>query len=387
MSEGTVVNAVVAVSRRAGGRPDLIEAQVASPTGVDILVDIEAVGVCHADIAAGAGDFPVSFPIVLGHEGVGRVRAVGPDVRKIVPGDRVVLSFDSCGACARCTSGRPTQCEHYMELNFPSDEWAATSITARETNIHNGFFGQSSFSTVARASERNAVRVDTALPASTLAPLGCGVQTGAGAVLNVARPRQGDTVVVIGLGAVGFAALMTAKSCGVRPLIAVDVQPSRLELARELGVRAAIDAGVEDWVETLERIGVRVDIAIECSGTPAAFESAVRSLRPGGTAVVVGAPAFGTTCPLDVAAVVNNSLTIRGSVEGDSSPQEMVPFLVGEIESGRLPIDRLITEFAFADLGQALDGMGRGSLVKPVIVMPELEHSEEPTSEKRRTWK
>jgi aryl-alcohol dehydrogenase len=371
MRQGAPVRASAVVSWRAGGEPELVEIELAPPRGEEILVDIEAVGVCHADVAANAGDFPVSFPVVLGHEGVGVVRDTGPEVRGLVAGDRVVLSYDSCGICKSCRAGRPTQCDHYMERNFPSGDRAWSGLRAAGSAIHGGFFGQSSFATVARAHERNAVRVDTSLPASVLAPLGCGVQTGVGAVLNVARPWPGDSVVVVGLGAVGLSAVMATLASGVSSVVAVDVDEDRLELARELGVRVAINAGHGDWASTVRDVlGAGVDIAIECSGSPDAFGSVIECLRAGGTAVVAGAPAFGATSPLDIAAVVNKSLSIHGTVEGNSRSAEMVPFLVGVIESGRLPIDRLVTEFAFAEVRAALDGMGRGSQIKPVLVMP-----------------
>lgn len=370
MSAQAPVHAVAAVTWRAGAHSELVPVEIIGPVADEIHVDIEAVGICHADIAAASGDFPVAFPIVLGHEGVGLVRSVGSDVSELVAGDRVVLSYDSCGHCAKCGSGQPTQCTAYMALNFPTRHSAHRSMTASGRRVQGGFFGQSSLSTVAVASARNAVRVDTALPASSLAPLGCGIQTGYGAVLNVARPEPSDTVVVIGLGAVGLAAVLAAASCGVRSLVVMDPVQARRELALDLGATTALDPAEGNWVAELDRQGIAVDIAIECSGHPSALVAAVASLRTGGTAVVVGAPPFGRTTPLDVASIVNKSIVIRGTVEGDSRPQEMVPFLVNEIESGRLPIDRLVTEFAFDDLRDALDESGTGGLVKPVVLMP-----------------
>jgi len=368
--EAPSVSARAAVSYRPGGTPELTTVTLLPPHGADVLVDIEAVSLCHADIAANQGDFPVSFPIVLGHEGVGVVRAVGPGVQRLTPGDRVILSYDYCGTCSRCAAGHPTQCIDYMQHNFPTIVPTNPEMTADDVDIQSGFFGQSSLSTVARASERNAIKVETTLPASVLAPLGCGIQTGVGAILNIARPHRNDSVVIVGLGAVGFAALMAARMNGVRTIVALDVNEERLSLARELGASETLNARDGDWAEvTKRRLGAGADAAVDCSGAPGALASTLACLRPGGTAVVVGVPPFGTLSLLDVASIVNNSLTIRGTVEGDSLSDKMLPFLVAEAEAGRLPVDRLIRQYAFTDFAQAFEDMSRGSVIKPVLVM------------------
>lgn len=370
------VTALAAVSRTPGAAPELEEVWMQPARGGEVLVDIEAVGLCHADVAANAGDFPVGFPIVLGHEGCGVVRSVGPLVQTLAPGDRVVLSYQHCGACGPCTNGQPTRCVDYMALNFPHDP----PVLGRGPDgvVHGGFFGQSSLSTIARVTERNAILVATDLPAEWLAPLGCGVQTGAGAVVNVGRPAPSDVIVVVGLGAVGLSAVMTARARGLTSIVAVDLDADRRALAEELGASATIDAGDPDWGAALPGIaGGTADLVIECSGSARALAPALAALRPGGRAVLVGAPPFGTTSPLDIAAVVNKSLRIQGTVEGDSLASLMIPWLVHAIEAGRLPVDRIISEYAFTDLNLALDGMGCGPVIKPVLTMP---HQAQPTT-------
>ena len=365
----TAASAVVA--RRDGAGFAIEDVLVPDPVRDEVRVAVDAVGMCHADLAARDGDFPVPLPAVLGHEGTGLVTAVGPAVRDVAIGDRVVLTFDACHRCRACRSGWLTRCEHYMEMNFgtaSTTHGAARSVRTATGDVFASFFGQSSFATVALASERNAVVVPDEAPAHLLAPLGCAVQTGAGAVLCTARPAVGAVVAVVGLGPVGFSALIAA-ACFTpsEEVIAVDVNSNRLALAAELGASRTIDARDDPDLESLRGSG-GVDVILECSGSPRALEPALASLRRGGTLVQVGAPAFGTTAPFDVAAVVNGSITIRGTVEGDSRPREIITWLERRVVDGRWPLHRLIQPYRMDEATTAADDMTAGLTIKPVLI-------------------
>lgn len=357
---------------------------VPPPVADEVLVDVEAVGLCHADLAARDGAFPVPMPAVLGHEGVGVVRAVGPGAHRVRVGDRVVLTFDACSRCRDCTAGRPTRCEHYMELNFgagtdvqvaPGRDVDGRRVHGPRGPLFSSFFGQSSMASTTTARERNAVVVPPTLPAHLLAPLGCAVQTGAGAVLGVARPGPGDVVVVVGMGPVGFSALAAAVGfTGAEHVVAVDRHPARLELALRLGATATIDTSRPAGLAALSTS--RADVVVECSGAPAVLAPALAGLRNGGTAVVVGAPPFGTTVDLDVAAVVNRSITIRGTVEGDSRPHEIIPWLAAMVETGRWPLEALVSTYRLDQVGRAAHDMAAGLTVKPVLLVG--DHDQHP---------
>jgi aryl-alcohol dehydrogenase len=368
VSEDAVL-ATALVSRSPSDPPSLEQVWVPWPVGDQVLVDVEAVGGCHADRAVHAGSFPVALPMVLGHEGTGVVRAVGPLVRGLDIGDRVVLSYAFCDRCPSCRSGEPTQCSTYIDQNFPSGK--STTYLGPRGRVNAGFFGQSSFSTVALAAERNAVPVSTDLPPTLLAPLGCGVQTGVGAVLDVAALKPTDSLLIIGLGTVGFSALYAAFSVGCRTVFAADVAESRLAEAEAAGVLATVDASLSDWPRSVRRVlGSGVDVVVECSGAPASLAAAMRAVRPGGTVVVAGAPPFGTRHALDVADLVNRSVTLRGTAEGGGRARERIPALVHMIETGALPLDQLVDVRTFDELPRWCSGEtnGDGLAVKAVFV-------------------
>lgn len=360
-------HATVLATWAAGAPFTVTEAVLPHPTGDQVLVDIDAVGVCHADLAARDGAFPVPLPALLGHEGTGTVHATGTDVRRVRVGDRVVLTYDSCHRCRPCLAGRRTQCDHYMQLNFGAGPATRKPVIAATGELFGGFFGQSSFGTMALASERNAVVVDGDTKPQLLAPLGCAVQTGAGAVLNVARPEPGSVLAVVGMGPVGFAALTAAAGfSSARTVIAIDLHAGRLQLALDLGADIVLPADGGAF-EELQKLG-GADVIVECSGAPEILPLAVPAVRTGGTLVVVGAPRFGTTAPVDVADVVNRSITIRGTVEGDGRPEQMIPWLAEMVARGRWPLEELVHTYPLADLDTAAADMAAGRVIKPVLL-------------------
>jgi aryl-alcohol dehydrogenase len=350
------------------------ELTLADPAPDEVLVRIEAVGMCHTDLAVRAGDFPFPLPGLPGHEGAGIVEEVGSAVTSVAPGDRVMLTFDSCGTCRSCVSGVPSQCLTFLEYNFTRGARPDGSPTLWDDGvpIHGNFFGQSSFATYAIARERNTVRVpDVAANAdlTELAPLGCGIQTGAGAVLNVLAPRAGSALAVFGAGAVGLAAVMAAALLPLRALVVVDVQPTRLELARTLGATHVLNAQEGDPVEALRDLtGGGPDHVVECSGMTGVLSQAITSLAAGGSVAVVGVPPFGRTVPLDVADVVNGSKQIRGVVEGKSNPPVFLPQLAELVVTGRMPLGKLVRTFPLDDIENAAAAAKDGSVVKPVLL-------------------
>ncbi|KXF77247.1 hypothetical protein ATN84_07535 [Paramesorhizobium deserti] len=350
------------------------EVEIDDPGADEVLVRIEAVGMCHSDLAARAGDFPFPLPGVLGHEGSGIVESVGTDVTSVRAGDRVMLTFDSCGHCGNCISGAPSRCRIFLAHNFTNGSRpdGKPALWQDGQAIHGNFFGQSSFATYALARERNTVVVPELaadLAPELLAPLGCGIQTGAGAVLNVLKPGAASAVAVFGAGAVGLSAVMAAALLPLRELIVVDIQDSRLDLAKRLGATKVVNSRSADPVEALKELtGGGPDFVVESSGVPAVLAQAIKSLGNGGTAGVVGVPAFGTTAPVDVADIVNDSKRIMGIVEGRSNPQVFLPQLAGLVASGRLPVGELVKTFPLEEIERAAEAMKSGEAIKPVLL-------------------
>src|SRR3954466_13651735 len=231
----------------------------------EVLVKVAAAGICHTDLIVRDQWYPVPLPAVLGHEGAGVVEHVGTNVAKVAAGDRVGVSFHSCGACPKCTTGRPMYCDDFFARNFGATRPDGTTALSRgDQSIHSHFFGQSSFATYAVATERNVVKLPEDVPLEVAAPFGCGIQTGAGAILNVMRPPAGASVAVFGTGTVGLAAIMAAAVAGATTIIGIDLNAARLELARELGATHTVNAGEEDCEAAIKAAtgGLGADYAI-----------------------------------------------------------------------------------------------------------------------------
>jgi aryl-alcohol dehydrogenase len=355
-----------------GGAPFTVaEVELDEPRPNEALVRIVAAGLCHTDLGVASGGLPFPLPGVLGHEGAGVVEQVGSAVTGVAPGDHVLLSFTSCGACANCRAGHPAYCATWLPLNLIGGTRADGShtITCDGTPIGGHFFGQSSFGQLALVDERSMVKVAPDVPLELMAPLGCGVQTGVGAVWNVLAPRPGATLAVLGVGAVGLSAVMAAALTPAVRIIAVDRVPERLELARELGATDTVDASTVDVAEALLEItgGVGVDGIVETTGNTAVLRKGADALAMRGTLVIVGAPPFGSAVALDVNAMIPGRKVV-GLTLGDSETQSFIPALVELVRAGRLPIDRLISQYKFEDVAQAVDDVARGKAIKPVLL-------------------
>ncbi len=368
MSAGTTLAAVV---REAGAPFELRQVELGEPRGDELAVRVQASGICHTDVSVAAGDFGMPFPLVVGHEGTGVVEAVGAAVEGVAVGDRVVLSFDWCGHCRNCADGRPTYCYENWPRNFGGGRLdGSTALALDGAPVHSHFNGQSSFAERLICPAHSAIRVDSEIPAALLAPLGCGVQTGAGAVLNALRPEARDGIAIFGLGAVGLSAVMGAAIVGCEVVVAVDPNPERRALAADLGATLAVDPGAEDPVEAVRGIAPHgLQFSLEMSGIAAALQQAISCLAPGGTCGLVGAPPVGTRFPLDVHEILSFGRRLQGIVLGDSVPGRLLPELVGYWEEGRLPLERLVVTYPFGEIDAAIEAARSGRVVKAVVEM------------------
>lgn len=340
------------------------DVDIDDPQPEEVLVRIEASGVCHTDLVnrvAGTADRPV----LLGHEGAGVVEAVGARVNSVRPGDRVVLSFRHCGTCVNCRAGRPAYCRKAARLNqFGARADGTPRVTRDGAPVLDGLFGQSSLAGYALAYADNTVVVDPGTDPVIAAPLGCGFQTGAGAVLNVLRPRPDSALAVFGAGAVGLAGVLAALAADVETVV-VEPSPQRRALAESLGARAAFAPGENTVAAIRELTSGGADYALDTTGRPDVLADAVAALAVGGAAVAVG---LGTGVPqIDVRDLVMRGKSVHGCLEGDSIPTTFIPFLLDLHARGRFPIDRLVTVFPHAEVTTALQRQHTGDVIKPVL--------------------
>lgn len=360
-----------AVVDEKGGRFVVQQLEMGQVRSDELLVKVSAAGVCHTDIVVRDQWYPVPLPAVLGHEGAGVVEQVGSAVVGLAPGDRVSLSFNSCGTCRYCLIGRPSYCADFFARNFGSSRPDGSSPLSRDgALIHANYFGQSSFATYAVANVRSVVKLTDDIPFEVVAPFGCGIQTGAGSVLNSLRPPAGSSIAVFGAGSVGLAAIMAAALSGCTTIIAVDLKPSRLEMARDLGATHTIDATSENAVERITEITHGgADYSLEVTASPKVLRQAVECLAPTGQCGLIGAAAFGTEASLDMNSILIPGRTVRGLVEGDSIPQLFIPRLVELWKQGKFPVDRIVATYDFDAIDQAVHDAESGAVIKPVLRM------------------
>lgn len=360
-----------AVIESPGAEFRLEELELDGPRPGEAIIDVDAAGICHTDLTIRDGAVPTMLPGVLGHEAVGRVAAVGSEHSTFRVGDRVALSFASCGACPRCVHGTPSMCAMFVGLNFGGVRPDGSTALRRDgAAIHSHFFGQSSFATRTVALESSLVKISDDVPDAVAATLGCGVQTGAGAVLNILRPPAGATIAVFGAGTVGLSAVMAAKLAGCGRIIAIDLHEFRLDLALELGATDVVNAtGVDVTAQLFELTRTGADYVVETTGAPAVIPAAVYSSSVGGVVGLIGGPPPGTMFNVDVGAIISLSKTIRGIIEGDAAPRTFVPQLIDLWRRGQLPIERLVSSFDFDQINEAAEASTTGRVVKPVLKM------------------
>jgi aryl-alcohol dehydrogenase len=357
-----------AVVRSNGGPFEVENLELGEPRSDEVLVRIAGAGVCHTDMVCRDQYFPVPLPSVFGHEGSGVVERVGADVTKVKPGDHVVLSYGSCGRCMNCLTGKPAYCLELYQYNFLGTRIDGSSALSDPSGvIHGHFFCQSSFATHALASQRNTVKVDSAAPLWLLGPLGCGVQTGAGAVMNALQPKAGTSIAIFGAGTVGLSAVMAARLCGCSRIVAVDPIASRRKLALELGATDVIDPRADNPITRIQELTQGgCNHSLECTGLAAVVRQAVESLALTGICGVIGVSRLGTELTLDMNSILFGR-GLRGIIEGDSVADEFIPKLIALHAQGRFPFDKLITPFAFDQIQAAVEASERGEVVKAVL--------------------
>ncbi|RVV99367.1 NAD(P)-dependent alcohol dehydrogenase [Mesobaculum littorinae] len=361
-----------AVAREAGAPLSLEDLTLDAPRADEVLVRIVATGVCHTDLVVIDGHLPTPLPAVLGHEGAGVVEAVGSNVTKVAPGDRVVLTFNTCGTCPSCRDNAMAYCHEFFPRNFFGQrEDGSVALQGAEGPVHSNFFGQSSFATHALGHARNVVRID--VPEADLplmGPLACGIQTGAGTVMNALKVPEGASFVVFGTGSVGLAAVMAARAQGAATIIAVDLHDTRLHTARDLGATHVVNAGSDNVVGRIREItGGGAGYALDTTGQPAVIRQAVDALGSRGTAAVLGAPMPGSEITLDNSDFMSSGKRLMGVVEGDSDGDTFIPRLVDLWKAGHFPFDRLVTFYPFDRINDAIEDSQAGRTIKPVVTM------------------
>ncbi len=358
-----------AVTRETAGPYYIEQLELCEPNDDEVVVRIVGVGICHTDLAAQAGHLPLPPPpSVFGHEGAGIVEKVGARVTKVKPGDHVVLAWEYCGTCCSCKVGKELYCLDFFRYNFHGARPDGTTTLCKgEQVVHGSFLGQSSFASYALASERNVVKVREDVPLEILGPLGCGVMTGAGAVMNVFQPRPGASIAVFGVGPVGMSAVLGAVVVGCTTIIAVDINPDRLEMAKELGATHTVNAAGTDPVEAiLEMTGGGPEFSLECVGNPKVLRQAVDVLPRLGVCGLLGVVPPGTEVSLNMDLIMNGR-TVKGILGGDSIADLFIPKLIELYRQNKFPFDRLIAFYPFDEINKAVEDMEEGHVIKPVL--------------------
>ncbi|KAK3385788.1 chaperonin 10-like protein [Podospora didyma] len=343
----------------------------------EVLIEMKYSGFCHTDILLQQGVLPgLELPAIPGHEGAGIVRALGSDVKDktLAVGDSVLLSFTVCGKCNSCYENRLTKCIINPQVNFQALRLSDGTTSAKLKDgrpVRSQFFGQSSFAKFSAVHEASVVKCPYPDNLAIYSPLGCGYQTGAGTILNILKPRTYESVVIFGLGSVGFAALMAAAYLDVKQIIAVDIVNQKLSLAKELGAThilnsSSLTSSIADEVKRLSGSG-GVNFAVDTTGVPSVTEQMLECLTTGGTAASIGAPPAKAKVNVDVASFFYQNKNWVSVIEGDSFPPKFIPELIELHQAGRFPIDRICKVYPIEDLDQAMSDMKAGTVIKPIL--------------------
>jgi len=360
-----------AVARDAGADLVIEQLELDDIRPGEVRVRLVATGVCHTDAIVRDQVYPTPLPAVLGHEGAGVVEAVGDYVTTVQPGDHVLLAAAYCGNCARCRAGQMAYCENLFAADFGGRRSDGSSALSKDGEvISSHFFGQSSFATYANVVEESVVKIDPDVPLEIVAPLGCGIQTGAGTVLNELKPHLNSTLVVLGTGAVGAGAIMAGRVAGCARVIAVDIHESRLELARELGATDTINTKDLDLTEEIMRLtgGRGADYVVDTTARPELLRKGADALGLRGTLVLVGAAAPGTEATFEIGLSLVKGWTFKTVIQGSSVPQVFIPKLIELWKDGRFPMDKLMKNYTLEDINKGFEDSASGVTVKPVVV-------------------
>lgn len=364
---------LAAIVREPKGPFEMAELTLADPRPDEVLVRIAGVGICHTDLLAARGYFPLAMPAVLGHEGAGIVERVGADVTKFRPGDRVTMTFMSCGGCTRCRRDSPAYCDNFTKLNYAGIRRdGSRTLAERGALVSGSFFSQSSFASHALAHERNLARVPEGVPLDIVGVLGCGMQTGAGAVMRSLDCKPGRSLVVLGGGAVGLAAVMAAKVRDLGPVVVVEPHAGRRALALSLGAAHAIDPAGEPAAERIRPLlPGGADYVFDTTGAASAVAMVPQILARLGAFGFVGVPALANIdmpLPATLVSAMRNGWTFRGIIEGDSDVDPFLEQLMALHLAGRFPFDKIVTRYSLRDINTAIADQHAGRCTKPVLI-------------------
>lgn len=361
-----------AVVEAKGQEFKIVDAELDAPKFGEVLVRVVACGVCHTDEVARQQIIPVPLPAVFGHEGCGIIEEIGPGVTGFEVGDRVGFSFGYCGTCEACRTGHPYGCRDNRRLNFSGVQFDGTKRLRYKEAPVSSFFGQGAFASHAVVHVNNLIHASEAIPLPLVAPMGCGIQTGAGTIFNYIKPDAGSSIMITGCGPVGLSAVMAAKIAGCRDIIACDIVPSRLELAVKMGATHTINSReVESVVDTCKAMtdGLGVHYAVDCTGNGNCVRTSLNCTRSLGLCVVVGATE-------ELTIHVENELmgpckTLGSVVEGRCIPQLFIPKLIDMYQQGIFPFDMMVKFYKFEDINKAFEDTHKGEVIKAVLVMDE----------------
>jgi alcohol dehydrogenase len=357
----------------AASRPLAIrEIELAPPGAGEVLVRIEAAGLCHSDLSVINGNRPRPMPMVLGHEAAGVVLEIGAGVPDLLPGDHVVMVFmPNCGHCLPCAEGRPALCIPGAAANGAGTLLSGARRLSCDGAVFNHHLGCSAFADHAVVSHASLVRIDRDLPMEIAALFGCAVLTGVGAVVNTAGLQPGQSALVAGLGGVGLAAVLGAAAAGAARIFAADLNQEKLDLAKTLGATDTINAADPDAAAKIRELtGGGVDFGFETAGAPRAAALAYHAVRRGGTTVIAGLSPPDATLPVPLVNLVAEERIVKGSYIGSCVPRRDVPRYIAMYRRGILPVDRLVSGLlSLAEINEAFDRLDQGHAVRQIIMM------------------
>jgi aryl-alcohol dehydrogenase len=361
---------IEAVVAREKGKVSIEPLELDAPRDNEVLVRVVATGICHTDLSAMELILPARLPMVPGHEGAGIVEAVGSNVSHVSPGDHVVMTYDYCGECRACRDHDHTYCHRSVERCFVGDRPDGSSTLRDDagTPVHGSFFGQSSLATYALCYDRNVVKVRSDAPLELLGPLACGIQTGAGAVLNALHVSERTDFAVFGAGAVGLSAVMAAKIAGAPRIFAVDISEDRLALARELGATDTFnpkDGDPVDFIRSNTEDGVLT--SLDTSGVPTVMRQALECTAPRATCGWLAGVDPSLEIPVNPTFLLAGR-SVKGIIEGESHDAAIfIGRLIDWFMEGRFPFDRLCRFYPFEDIDKALADSRSGRTIKPIV--------------------
>jgi Zn-dependent alcohol dehydrogenase len=360
-----------AVLREIGTPVAIEDVDLERPHGGEVRVRVKAAGVCHSDYHFVTGDLPKQLPFVLGHEGAGVILETAAGITSVVPGDHVVLLWrTSCGRCAACQTGRPVLCAtgSAARMRGVLDDGTSRLSRGGEVLFHN--VAVSCLAEEVVTGERSVLKIPNDVPFEIAAVIGCAVMTGVGAAVNTARVHPGSSVLVIGAGGIGQCVVMGARLAGAGRIVVADVVRAKLEMTTALGATDLVDTSDADLVESVRALtDGGVDYAFEAIGRGELVGGAVRSLRPGGTAVAIGYGSSAQRIDIPMNDLVRNEWVLRGSAYGSTRPAADIPMIIDLYRSGRLPLDRLVSRrYRLDDLNEAFRAMLAGEVARSVVI-------------------